>query len=440
VIPVLTAAQMRDCDARAIAESSHEAVLARAGVAVGQVAAAMLGGCYGRRVLIVAGPGLNGTDGRLAGEYLERRGAKVEVCSAIEQPSVVRGVDLYIDAAFGLGCSRPYVAPRVDDDVAVLAVDLPSGVNSDSGELLGEPVWADVTVALGALKPAHLVGDSAERCGTVVLNTLGMSPASNVNLVEDDDLVDFVRTARSDHKWLHALYVAAGSPHMRGAAALVCDAALASGASMIRLRPFGSLSDTESWPDEVVLETSDDIDQRCRAVVVGPGLSTDSAAQALADRVVSTSTVPIVVDADGISKERLALRQRDVPVIVTPHGGELRRLLDQPSGNALMDAHAVASQTGVTVLLKGPVTVVASPSGETLLVTSGTPALATAGTGDVLAGVIGAGLARGLAPLQAAGLGAHLHGLAGQLLAPYGQASRMDDAIRQVLRELDHAN
>ena len=431
---------MRLADAAAIAESSQEAVLARAGVAVGHVAATMLGSTYGRRVAVVVGPGLNGADGRLAGQYLRARGAKVELIEVTNQPKEIRGVDLYIDAAFGLGCSRPYVAPRVADGIAVLAVDLPSGVDADTGALHGRPVRADVTIALGALKPAHLVGEAATYCGDVVLNTIGITSHATRHLVEDDDVAALIHQRRDEHKWSHALYVAAGSELMPGAAALVCDAALASGASMIRLRPFGELARLYGWPDEVVLESGDEIDERCRAVVVGPGVGSDPAAQAFADDVVRASRVPLVLDADGITRERLALRRLSSELIVTPHGGELRRLIQEPTGNSLIDAVRVATETGVTVLLKGPVTVIAAPTGNVLFVTSGTPSLATAGTGDVLSGMIGAALARGLSPLLAAGLSAHVHGLAGQRLAPYGQASRMDDAIRQVLRELEHAN
>jgi NAD(P)H-hydrate epimerase len=209
---------------------------------------------------------------------------------------------------------------------------------------------------------------------------------------------------------------------------------------MIRLHPFGELTDSRKWPDEVVLSKDDTIDPRCRAVVVGPGIGADEGAQHFADQVVAKSTVPIVLDADGISRARIAHRPPGVAMVVTPHGGELRRLLAVSSGNAVTDAQTLARELDITVLIKGPITVVADPSGETGLVTTGTAALATAGTGDVLAGMIGAALARGLAPIDAASLAATLHGLAGQRLAPYGQASRMDDAIRQVLRELDHAN
>lgn len=209
---------------------------------------------------------------------------------------------------------------------------------------------------------------------------------------------------------------------------------------MIRLRPFGDLAATRQWPDEVVLEPSETIDARCRAVVVGPGVGAGDDAQRFADHVVQSSAVPIVLDADGITRSRIALRQAGVPMVITPHAGELRRLVDQPKTNPIDEARELARELSVTVLLKGATTVVADPTGEVRLVTTGTPALATAGTGDVLSGMIGAALARGRRPLDAAALAATLHGLAGQRLAPYGQATRMDDAIRQVLRELDHAN
>ena len=440
MIPVLTTEEMRAADAAAASSLAPGVLLARAGVAVGSVAATMLGRTYGRRVAIIVGPGFNGVDGHLAGEHLQQRGARVIEYSLTELPGAIEGVDLIIDAAFGIGCSRPFVAPRVIGDIPVLAVDLPSGVESDTGELLGTPLVADVTIALGALKPAHFLSPSAQFCGEVVLNTLDIPTHSSINLIEASDVSQMIQTNSTDHKWMHALYVAAGSQPMSGAAALVCAGALAAGASMVRLRPFGELQRERDWPDEVVLEANDEIDERCRAVVIGPGVGQGSAAQAFADHVVRSSRVPVVLDADGITRERIALGQHGVPMVVTPHGGEFRRLLVSPSVHPIVDARDVAHELGVTVLLKGPLTVVASPEGEVRLVTSGTPALATAGTGDVLAGIIGAALTRGLNPLDAASLGACLHGLAGQGLAPYGQASRMDDAVRQVLRELDHGN
>src|ERR1700691_2962542 len=161
MIPLLTASQMREADALAVKARGTDALVAAAGTAVALEAQSMLGSCYGARVAVVAGPGLNGNDGRVAAAWLRSRGAKVDVIETADQPAELRGFALVIDAAFGLGCSRPYRAPNVAGETLVLAVDLPSGVDSDTGALLGQPLTADVTVALGALKPEHVTRAAA---------------------------------------------------------------------------------------------------------------------------------------------------------------------------------------------------------------------------------------------------------------------------------------
>ena len=156
MIPILSTAAMREADARAVARHGQEALVRRAGTAVALEAQRLLGRCYGSRVAVLVGPGLNGADGRVAAARLAARGCRVDVLAVVDQPSELRDYDLVVDAAYGLGCSRPYVAPRVAQGTPVVAVDLPSGVDADTGSILGEPLRATVTVALGALKPAHL--------------------------------------------------------------------------------------------------------------------------------------------------------------------------------------------------------------------------------------------------------------------------------------------
>ncbi len=158
MIPILTSSAMREADARATSSRGVDAPVALAGTAVALAAQRLLGRCYGARVAVVAGPGLNGADGRVAARWLQQRGAQVDLWDVAYAPSALVGYDLVVDAAFGLGCSRPYVAPAVPSSTRVLALDLPSGVDADTGELLGSPMRASVTLALGALKPANLVG------------------------------------------------------------------------------------------------------------------------------------------------------------------------------------------------------------------------------------------------------------------------------------------
>ncbi|OYV60910.1 MAG: hypothetical protein B7Z69_02605 [Actinobacteria bacterium 21-73-9] len=212
--PLLDAAAMRAADAAAIELVGSAALVRRAGVAVAQECRSLLGTLYGRRVAVVAGPGLNGADGRVAAAWLARRGARVEVVPAAGQPAVLAGYDLVVDAAFGLGCSRPYRAPVTD--APVVAVDLPSGVDADTGDLLGVPARATLTVALGALKPAHVTGSAAALAGRVVLHGLGIVTSSRDGVVEDTDLAGYVTRAGDDHKWRHAVVALVGSSLMPG--------------------------------------------------------------------------------------------------------------------------------------------------------------------------------------------------------------------------------
>jgi NAD(P)H-hydrate epimerase len=454
VIPLLTAEQMRTADAAAVHRVGEDALVEAAGYAVGGAARDMLGHLYGRRVAVVAGPGLNGSDGRVAARWLTARGARVDVLEASSAPRGLGGYDLVIDAAFGLGCTRPYFAPDVVGDAAVLAVDLPSGVDPDTGTLLGRPMVADVTLALGAIKPAHLVGPAVEFVGSLRFAGLGIVDSAESGLVETADLAHFVRQHRDDHKWRHAVFVLAGSATMPGAADLVTEGAIAAGASMVRVCVPGIKSRRLSGlPSEAVrvdssvaglADISVAISPRLQSLVIGPGLGRDPQLRAQVRAMVTRSKVPLVLDADGlhaVDPELLAHREHpESPVILTPHDGEYTVMVGhEPGEDRLQAARDLAAAAKSVVLLKGPTTVIADPSGAVRIVTAGTPALATAGTGDVLAGMIAGALARGHAPLQAAALSAHLHGLAGARLGPYGSALQLRGAVTEVLGEVDHA-
>ena len=433
--PLVSHEVMRECDARAVSRRGVEALVDAAGTALTQCARRLLGGLYGRRIAVVTGPGLNGADGVVASRYLRARGARVDRYDVADQPTHLVGYDLYIDAAFGLGCSRPYVAPRVAPGTLVLCVDLPSGVDADTGAVMGSPPVADVTLAMGALKYAHVDGPAASLVGRVEVASLGIVVPTLDAVVRDEDLAGYVLASHDDHKWTHALGVLAGSPPMPGAARLVCDGAIAGGASMVRLTSRGTVGDKVRLAPEVVRDTTRQVDTRCRAVVAGPGLGLDCASWLT--RRLATSTAPLVLDADALRDEVLShesLRGREV--IMTPHEGEFSRL-----GGVISDerripaARALAAARGATVLLKGPTTVVATPDGRVRVVTAGDWRLATAGTGDVLAGAIGAALARGHDPLEAAALSAQLHAMAGCSLEPYAPARRLAAAMRRILAE-----
>jgi hydroxyethylthiazole kinase-like uncharacterized protein yjeF len=426
MLPLLSTSAMREADARAVVDRGSAALVAAAGTAVALECARLLGRVYGSRVAVVAGPGLNGADGRVCAQALAARGAHVEVVPWESAPETLEGYDLVVDAAFGLGCTRPYRAPAVAPGTIVVAVDLPSGVDADTGELLGEPPTCDLTVALGALKPAHLTGPAQARCGEVRLHGLGIVESSDDGVVEDADLAGLARRAPGDHKWTHAVEVLAGSALMPGAAALVCAGALAAGASMVRLATRGA-PELEALAPEVVRVGDEPLDPRCRAVAAGPGLGTDAAAWLL-ERL-GAASASVVLDADGLAPKVIEALGRATWVL-TPHDGEYRRLTGRAvPANRLAAARQLAGHTGCVVLLKGPTTVVASPEGRVRVVTSGTPALATAGSGDVLTGMIAALLAYGQTPLEAAALAAHLHGRAGSALAPTDGAAALPAAV-----------
>jgi ADP-dependent NAD(P)H-hydrate dehydratase / NAD(P)H-hydrate epimerase len=435
VIPILSTAQMREADALEVARRGTEALVRAAGTAVGLEAKRLLGRVYGARVAVVAGPGLNGADGRVAAAWLASRGAKVVVIEVASQPATLAGYDLVIDAAFGLGSSRAYDAPAVAGRALVLAVDLPSGVNADSGEVFGAAMAADVTLALGALKPAHLTGPSATLAGEVRFAGLGIVHDFVDGLMEDADLTSLGDVARDDHKWVHAVQILAGSPLMPGAAELVARGAMAGGASMIRLTSRGDLSGRVRLPAEVVHVGDEAIDRRCRAVVAGPGLGSDAPSW-LRERLEGVD-VTVVLDADALDRAVLPRdRTTQQRWILTPHDGEFARLTGAAvPANRFEAVRALAQETGCVVLLKGPTTVIADPDGVLRVVTSGTPALATAGSGDVLSGLIGATVARGHRPLEATALAAHVHGRASSRLDPYAGASALVGAVASVLRE-----
>ncbi len=430
--PILMSTEMRDADARAVAQRGQDALVADAGFQVGLTAASMLSTCYAKRVAVIAGPGLNGADGRVAAAWLRARGAQVRVVAVGEEPEELSGFDLVIDAAFGLGCSRAYDAPRVGR-TPVLAVDLPSGVDADTGAVFGRSLAASVTLALGALKVAHVSGPAAALCGEVRLATLGVVSTPSDGVVEDVDLARLAPRGFEDHKWSHAIAVLAGSPLMPGAASLVVAGALAGGASMIRLASRADVASL-ALASEVGRSDEGEVDPRCRAVVAGPGLGA-GAGEWLAPLLAST-TASVVLDADGLDATLLASRRGDATWILTPHVGEFHRLAGPMGENRLEAVRHFALTSGCVVLLKGPVTIVAHPDGRVRVVTSGTPALATAGSGDVLAGLIGALLARGLDALDAASLAAHWHGRAGARLAEGAGSSALGAALGEAWGEL----
>ena len=263
--------------------------------------------------MVVAGKGNNGADGRVAAARLARRGARVTVLDAAHAPGHIGpagAVDLVIDAAYGTGFKGTYQAPSVADGVRVLAVDIPSGVDGDTGAACGAPLGADLTVTFAALKTGLVQGDGPRLAGRVVVADIGLDIGPpGMWVVEDDDVDRLLpRRPRDAHKWQSAVAVVAGSAGMTGAAALCSHGAYRSGAGMVRLGVPGAASCdlpggeavATALPASGWASAALDMAQRCRVLVVGPGLGRADDTVAQVRRLVAEAPVPVVVDADGL--------------------------------------------------------------------------------------------------------------------------------------------
>lgn len=425
MIPVLTPFEMAAVDAAA--PESVDVLIERAGAAVAREALRLLGGAYGRRVVVLAGKGNNGADGRSAAAQLRRRGARVEVIDVLDAPGHLPDADLVIDAAYGTGFRGAYDAPETGVG-PVLAVDIPSGVSGLTGEVGGRVLRATRTVTFAALKPGLVIGAGRALAGEIVVADIGLPARSAAGVVEAADVAGWLPPSRTEgHKWDAAVLVVAGGPGMMGAGHLVAGAAQRAGAGMVRLGSPGAADDAGRPVEAVGIdlpaegwETTLRELHRFGALVVGPGLGRDPSTQASVRSLLAAADLPAVVDADALVALAGVLspqaRRRPADTVLTPHDGEYECLLcERPSADRLAAARRLAEVSGSVALLKGSTTVVAHPDGQVRIVTTGDARLATAGTGDVLSGVIGALLARGLAAFDAAAAGAWLHGRAGSL-------------------------
>jgi ADP-dependent NAD(P)H-hydrate dehydratase / NAD(P)H-hydrate epimerase len=449
VLPVVTTEEMQAVDAEA--PEPVEVLVDRAGAAVARAALDLLGGAYGRRALVVAGPGNNGADGRVAAERLVRRGVRTTVIDVADAPEVLPDADLVIDAAFGTGIGRAHHAP--DPGAAlVLAVDIPSGIHGDTGEALGAPMRADLTVTFAGLKPGLLLGAGPSHTGALRIADIGLDVSrARIHLLDDAAAAARLpRRAVGAHKWRRAVLVVAGSPGMTGAASMTAESAQRAGAGMVRLVAPGAGHPADA-PREVVTIPADeagwaeallDDPGPVHAIAVGPGLGASMATRHQVRTLVARTPLPVVVDGDGLTAlgtdAHAVLAGRTAGTVLTPHDGEFERLAGhRPGADRIADVRALAASTGAVVLLKGPTTVVAAPDGQVRLTRSGDQRLATAGTGDVLTGIVASLLAAGLDPLDAASVGAHLHGVAGGTAPRAGAvASDVIDGIPVALARL----
>jgi hydroxyethylthiazole kinase-like uncharacterized protein yjeF len=453
-----TVEDVRRAEAAVMAGLPDGALMQRAAAGIAAAVLDLLGGGYGRRVLLLVGPGDNGGDALWAGARLAARGARVEALLLADRVhdaglAALRAAgghatrdladlhpspDVVVDGIVGIG-GRPGLRPdavaalEAYAGVPVVAVDVPSGVDVDTGRLDGPHVRADLTVTFGTHKVAHLVDPAAGTSGALHLVDLGLDEHLGAPAVEALQPADvralLPRPGDADHKYTRGVVgVRAGSGTYPGAALLAVAGANTGLVGMVRYLGPAAIADTvRSAHPEVVGEG------RVQAWVVGPG-GGDDAARMLAEA--RADAVPVVLDAD-------ALRHVDGPLpgcVLTPHAGELAAMLGaerrEVEAAPLEHARAAARRWGCVVLLKGHHTLVATPDGRVRVTTTGVPWLATAGAGDVLSGLVGALLAAGLDPYDAASIGSWLHGAAATEAAGGGPltASRVAVQIPQVVR------
>jgi ADP-dependent NAD(P)H-hydrate dehydratase / NAD(P)H-hydrate epimerase len=449
---------------------------------------------YGSRVAVLAGAGDNGGDALYAGSRLAARGARVTAvllnpqrahagglvalhaaggrslpatapAGRVEPAALaaVRAADLVLDGIVGIGGSgglRPAAAElagaAVEGGATRVAVDLPSGVEADTGAVPGEAFDAHVTVTFGCLKPGLLVGAGGERAGDVRLVDIGLGPhlpPARVHVLEPADVADLLRRPgpRDDKYTRGVAGVAAGSAQYSGAAVLCTGAAVRGGAGMVRYAGSAAEQVRARWPEAIVTDGRPSDAGRVQAWVVGPGLGTgESGATALRD--VLSTDVPVLVDADGLTilastnaaadlgagRPGGMLRGRRAPTVLTPHDREFARLAGEVGPDRIGAARQAAADLGVVMLLKGSATIVADPDGTAYVNPTGTAWLATAGSGDVLSGLGGALLATGVPPALAAAAAAYVHGVAGRLAADGAPttAAGVLDAVPAAIRSL----
>ncbi|GHE44311.1 bifunctional NAD(P)H-hydrate repair enzyme [Streptomyces longispororuber] len=467
------------------------ALMQRAAAGLAAACGQVLGKVYGARVALLVGSGDNGGDALYAGARLARRGAGVTAVllaperahagglaalraaggRAVDGSGPAEGVgggagadaalgvvaraDLVVDGVVGIGGKgglRPRAAELAraaeESRAVVVAVDLPSGVDADTGEVRGAAVRADVTVTFGACKPGLLVDPAREYAGALRFVDIGLGPelAAYDPVVEAFQYADVDRLlpvpgAESDKYRRGVVGVVAGSARYPGAAVLAVAGALRGGAGAVRYVGPAADAVLARFPETLVSAGPPARAGRVQAWAAGPGLGDDG------DRLrdVVAADVPVLIDADGLRlADAAAVRKRVAPTLLTPHAGEAAALLgtsrEEVESGRLEAVRELAGRYAATVLLKGSTTVVAGPdgTGAVRVNPTGTPWLATAGSGDVLSGLAGALLAAGLGARDAGATGAFLHGLAARLAADGAPVAAQDvaDALPAAWRDV----
>jgi ADP-dependent NAD(P)H-hydrate dehydratase / NAD(P)H-hydrate epimerase len=472
--PLFDAAEMRASDAWAIEEQGVPSLdlMERAGLGLARVTAAA---ARPGPVRVVVGKGNNGGDGLVVARLLREDGREVDVLAAADlaelrgdaranlerlpgsppepfAPERLAGSGVVVDALLGTGFEgspreplASAIAAMGEQDAPVVACDVPSGVNASTGEVDGEAVRAAATATFHGPKLGLYVEPGKGHAGRVETVEIGIprgAPgAERAGLISERVLALYPRRERSGSKFASGVVVVAGgSMGLTGAPTMAARSAQRAGAGYVQVAVPGpvqpavdlrlleqmsrALPDADGFHTPEGAGVVEEMAERAGAVVLGPGLGRDEGAQGFARAVARAVQAPLLVDADGLNAHagRLELfRNREAPTVLTPHEGELGRLLERDSGEVarhrLAGAREAAERSGAVVLLKGDDTIVALPTGDLAVSPGGTPALATAGTGDVLSGLIGALLAKGLEAFEAACLGTLAHVLAAEAAA-----------------------
>ncbi len=512
---LVTAQQMKELDSKATSQYGIPSILLmeNAGRSVAEVADTMLDDAEGAIVTIIAGPGNNGGDGFVAARHLHNMGAKVAIAyygeeiggqgdaainrdiaqkmklDIIQNPSkddllsLLSKSDLVIDALLGTGI-KGNVRPTQSEIISiineccspVLSVDIPSGIDADTGNICGNSVMADVTITFALPKIGLVNYPGAMFVGELMVADIGipkellLKSGSNCFIV-NKEIVGFALPERlpDAHKGCYGkVAIVAGSVGLTGAAVLAAEGALRMGAGLVTVACPESLNDileaklTEQMTFPVpecshrafgnasIEKVKQFIGER-DSVVLGPGVGRNMETVEFILNLIESLEKPAIIDADGlyaIASDLDVLKKAKAPIIITPHPGEMAMLvgtgIDYIQSNRLEIAVNFAKENNVIVILKGAGTIIASPDGDTFINPTGCPGMATGGTGDVLSGMIGALLARGIYPVNASCSAVYLHGLAGQIASEvFGEesikagdvADYISDAIKFVVDE-----
>ena len=445
---ILTAAEMRAAEAAAIAAGTPAyTLMERAGAGAAEAIWRFAGPMP---ALVLCGPGNNGGDGYVIARALRERGAEVKV-AALAEPTTpaaraardawggpvvplhqAEPAPLLVDALFGTGLRRPLdCADRLLALAAAarirVAIDLPSGAATDDGALLSPVPDYDLTITFQTLKPSHLLQPAARHMGRIVVADIGIAATSDLACIGRPRLH---APGPDDHKYRRG-YVAILAGEMPGAAALAASAAARSGAGYVRLFAQGVV---HGLPHAVVQSPGTELepDERIGALVIGPGLGLGPRGEEILAHAIDTKAA-LVLDADALTL--LAANPRTLDgAILTPHEGEFRRLFPDLSGSKIERARAAAKAIGAVIVYKGPDTIVAAPDGRAAIGTA-PHWLASAGTGDVLAGAIAAMRAAGQKPFEAACAGVWLQGRGAELAGPAPIADDVAASLRQAVTE-----